>query len=171
MLAMDSVLRSGVRYLRRTTLLTELQQSSVLAMSRLTAELLESNENSVRGDELSYVAFGSPRSADGEATFDGSNNLLWHKLVGYYVGPKGEETALYRKEEALNPPSSGPPLIDAAHNNLAHWTGSPEPRQMIAERVYHLEVVSSTTIDVIIGIRSADSQFVVVGQTTVKARN
>lgn len=171
MLAMDSVLRSGVRYLRRTTLITELQQSSVLAMSRLTAELLETHENSVRGDEVSYVAFGSPRSGDGDATFDAANNLEWHNLVGYYVGAHREETALYRKAEAINPPSSGPPLIDATHSNLAYWVGSPEPRQMIAERVYHLEVVSSTTINVIIGTRSVDGQYVVVGQTTVKARN
>lgn len=170
MVAMDVVLRSGVRYMRHTTLLTELQQSSVLAISRLTAELLETNENALRGDEVSYVAFGSPRSPDGGTTFDGANNLQWHKVVAYYIAPYQGETALYRKERAFPTPNPGPPIIDGSEN-LAYWMAAPFPRQMVAERVYHLDVVSSTTIDVIIGVRSLDGQFVIIGQTNVKARN
>ena len=173
MLSIHRVLLSGTRYLARTTLLTELQQAVVLGSSRLVTELLESNSGSVRGDTANYrcVTFGTPRNAQGQTTFDATTGELnWYKIVGYYIADQGEEPALFRKDEPINPVVTAPPLILSKYDD-GYWIGQPQPARKIAERVYYLDIVSATNINVIIGAKSRDGRFVINIKTKLKARN
>jgi len=172
LVSLAQVLWSCTRYLNQTTLTTELQQSCVVATSRLVTELLEGNGNSIRGDEVDhrYCSFGSARNAKNEVTFDAAGELEWHSIVGYYVVKQGEESALYRKEKNLNSPAPNPPAIPSGYNEV-FWANEPTPQRLVASRVYYLDVVSSTTVDVILGVKSRDDQFVVNIKTKLKARN
>ncbi|MBT9588148.1 hypothetical protein IV102_32725 [bacterium] len=173
LLSIDRVLLSGSRYLSRTTLITELQQACVMASSRLVTELLESNAGCVRGDSLNqrYVTFGTPRNDKGETTFDPtSGELNWYNIVGYYVAMQGDEPSLFRKNEAISPTATAPPSIPASYDD-AYWKGYAQPTRMVAHRVYFVEVVSSTNINVIIGTKSRDGRFLINIKTKLKARN
>lgn len=172
LVSLAQLLWSCTRYLTHTTLTTELQQSCVVATSRLVTELLESNGNSIRGDENNqrYCSFGSARNAAGEVTFDAAGELQWHSIVGYYVAQNGVDTALYRKEKNLDSPAPNPPAIPSGYNE-AFWSNEPTAQRLVASRVYYVDVVSSTTVDVILGVKSHDGQFVVNIKTKLKARN
>lgn len=174
MISIHNVLRSGTRYLNNTTLTTELQQACVLSSGRLVTELLESNATCIRGDSTNfrYVTFGSPRDAQGRCTFDAtSGELNWHYYIGYYVAEKpGEEPALYRKTEPLSPVQTAPPSIPLGYND-AYWQGRSGPAQKIGHRVYYVDVVSATNINVILGVKSRDGRFLINIVTKLKARN
>ena len=172
LVSLAQLLWSCTRYLNQTTLTTELQQSCVVATSRLVTELLESNGNSIRGDDVNqrYCSFGSARNDKGEVTFDTAGELQWHSIVGYYVLKQGEESALYRKERSLGSPAPNPPAIPSNYDEV-FWNNEPTPQRLVASRVYYLDVVSSTTVDVILGVKSRDEQFVVNIKTKLKARN
>ncbi len=172
LVSLAQLLNSCQRYLTQTTITTELQQSCVIATSRLVTELLESNGVAIRGDTDShkFVTFGSARNQAAQVTFDAIGDLQWHGYVGYYVAPDGEETTLYRKGKWLDTPRSSPPTIPNEYNDL-FWINLNASRGTIAKRVYYLDVVSSTTVDVILGAKSRDNQFVVNIKTKLKARN
>lgn len=173
LLSIDRVLLSGTRYLSRTTLITELQQACVLGSSRLVTELLETNAGCVRGDGAKqlYVTFGTPRNNQGQTTFDPtSGELNWYNIVGYYVTMQEDEPSLFRKQEAITPVASSPPTILASYDD-AYWKGHSQPARLIAKRVYFVEVVSSTNINVIIGTKSRDGRFLINMKTKLKARN
>jgi len=172
LVSLSQLLWSCTRYLNQTTLTTELQQSCVVATSRLVTELLESNGISIRGDDVNqrFCSFGTARNAKGEVTFDAAGELQWHSIVGYYVVKQGEEFALYRKQKNLNSPAPNPPAIPSNYNEV-FWNNEPGAQRLVASRVYYLDVVSSTTVDVILGVKSRDDQFVVNIKTKLKARN
>lgn len=174
MLSIHSVLLSGTKYLNKTTLTTELQQACVLGSGRLVTELLESNASCIRGDTTNhrYVSFGSPRDQRGLCTFDtASGELNWHAYVGFYVEERpGQEPAMYRKEKQISPPDTSPPPIPAGYDEI-FWGGLAQPAQRIANRVYYLDVVSSTNINVILGVKSRDGRFLINIVTKLKARN
>lgn len=172
MVSLAQLLHSCQKYLTQTTITTELQQSCVIATSRLVTELLESNGVAIRGDTdgHKFVTFGSARNQAGQVTFANNGDLQWHSFIGYYVAPDGEESTLYRKEKWLDTPLANPPTIPNDYHDL-FWTNLNTARGTIAKRVYYLDVVSSTTVDVILGAKSRDNQFVVNIKTKLKARN
>lgn len=172
LVSLAQLLNSCQKYLTQTTITTELQQSCVIATSRLVTELLEGNGVSIRGDTDShkFVTFGSARNQAAQVTFDAAGDLQWHSFIGYYVAPDGEETTLYRKEKWLDAPRSDAPTIPNDYNDI-FWTNLNAARGTVAKRVYYLDVVSSTTVDVILGAKSRDNQFVVNIKTKLKARN
>ncbi|MBX3168558.1 MAG: prepilin-type N-terminal cleavage/methylation domain-containing protein [Candidatus Eremiobacteraeota bacterium] len=172
LVSLAQLLNSCQKYLNQTTMTTELQQSCVIATSRLVTELLESNGVAIRGDTNNhkFVTFGSARNQAGQVTFAASGDLQWHSYIGYYVAPDGEEMTLYRKEKWLDTPVSSPPTIPNDYHD-AFWTNLNASRGTVAKRVYYLDVVSSTTVDVILGAKSRDNQFLVSIKTKLKARN
>jgi len=173
MVSIDKVLLSGTRYLSKTTLTTELQQACVLASGRLVTELLESSSLCIRGDTSPaklFVTFGSPRNKTGRTTFDAAGELQWNYRVGFYIAPRGDEPALYRKEDEIDPPVAAPPLIPASYDQN-FWMAHPSSARQIANRVYYLDVVSATNINVILGVRSRDEKFLISIKTKLKARN
>lgn len=172
LVSLAQLLQSCQKYLTQTTITTELQQSCVIATSRLVTELLESNGVAIRGDTDShkFVTFGSARNQAAQVTFDAAGDLQWHSYIGYYVAPDGDETTLYRKEKWLDEPRSDAPTIPNEYQDI-FWTNLNTSRGTIAKRVYYLDVVSSTTVDVILGAKSRDNQFVVNIKTKLKARN
>lgn len=172
LVSLAQLLNSCSKYLNQTTMTTELQQATVIATSRLVTELLEGNGVSIRGDtdQHRYVSFGSARNAAGQVTFAPTGDLQWHSMVGYYVAQDGEETALYRKEKWLTPPVDSPPTIPNELNEV-WWGNQSMARTTVAKRIYYLDVVSSTTVHVILGAKSRDNQFVVNIKTKLKARN
>ena len=172
LVSLAQLLNSCWKYLNQTTMTTELQQACVIATSRLVTELLEGNGVSIRGDtdNHSFVSFGSDRNRAAQVTFDANGDLQWHSIIGYYVGPSGDETGLFRKERWLDEPVGAPPTIPNEYTEI-FWSNLNTPRSTIAKRVYYLDVVSSTTVDVILGAKSRDNQFVVNIKTKLKARN
>lgn len=172
LVSLAQLMNSCYRYLNQTTLTTELQQACVIATSRLVTELLEGNGVSIRGDSTQhrYCSFGSARDATGKCTFSATGDLQWHSHIGYYVMPDGEESVLYRKEKPLDAPQDFPPTIPNNYDEN-FWNSLNSSRNTIARRVYYLDVVSSTTVDVILGAKSRDNQFVVNIKTKLKARN
>jgi hypothetical protein len=173
MLSIYEVLRVGTRYLTQTTLVTDLQQSCVVGATRLVGELLESNINSIRSAGANSVTFGSARTTDNSMTFEtesGGAQLVWQSIVGYYIHQDGEEPALWRKEEALSDPPTTPPRIASSYD-ADYWIGSANLRRQVASRVYYVDVVSSTNVDVIMGVRSRDGLFQVRMKTKLKTRN
>lgn len=173
MMSIYEVLRVGTRYLTQTTLVTEMQQSCVVAATRIVGELLESNLNSIRSEGSTSLTFGSARTRDDTMTFNtdaGGAQLLWQSIVGYYIHQDKDEPALWRKEEALATPAANPPLIALSYN-ATYWINSSNLRRQIASRVYHIDVVSSTNVDVILGVRSRDGLFQVRMKTKLKTRN
>lgn len=172
LVSLAQLLNSCWKYLRQTTLTTELQQSCVMATSRLVTELLEGNAISIRGDSVNhqYCSFGSARGPEGEFTFTPTGDLQWHRIVGYYVELEGQDFVLYRKTKPLDSVGISPPII----KNIYHagfWRSYAGPRAMVAKRIYFLDVVSTTTVDVILGAKSYDDQFVVNIRTKLKTRN
>ena len=172
LVSLAQLLNSCWKYLSQTTTTTELQQSCVIATSRLVTELLESNGVAIRGDtdEHKFVTFASARNAVGQVTFSDAGDMEWHAFVGYYVAPDGEETTLYRKLKWLDKSLDSPPNIPNDYDDL-FWNNLSTARSTVAKRVYYLDVVSSTTVDVILGVKSRDNQFVVNIKTKLKARN
>lgn len=172
LVSLAQLMNSCYRYLNQTTLTTELQQACVIATSRLVTELLEGDGVSIRGDTTQhrYCAFGTARDARGQCTFTSVGDLEWHGIIGYYVMPDGEDFALYRKEKPLDAPQDFPPTIPNNYDEV-FWNSLGTARSTIAKRVYFLDVVSSTTVDVILGAKSRDNQFVVNIKTKLKARN
>lgn len=172
LVSLAQLLNSCWKYLNQTTTTTELQQSCVIATSRLVTELLESNGVAIRGDtdQHKFVTFASARNAAGQVTFSDAGDMEWHAFVGYYVAPDGEETTLYRKQKWLPKVLDAPPTIPNDYHDR-FWMDEPTARTTVAKRVYYLDVVSSTTVDVIIGVKSRDNQFVVNIKTKLKARN
>lgn len=171
LVSLAQLMNSCWRYLNQTTLTTELQQACVIATSRLVTELLESDGACIGGDNTQhrYVAFGCARNAKGEGTFSPAGDLEWHSYTGYYIMPDGDEWVLYRKEKPLPTPQDFPPKI--LTDDEVMWNGLNVPRNMVAKRIYYLDVVSSTTVDVILGAKSRDNQFNVNIKTKLKARN
>jgi hypothetical protein len=172
LVSLAQVIHSCWRYLNQTTLTTELQQACVIGTSRLVTELLESDGVSIRGDSLQqrYVSFGCARNAKGDTTFSAAGDLQWHSYTGYYIMPDGDEWVLYRKEKPLDAPQDFPPTIPNNYDEV-FWNGFPAARSMVAKRIYYLDVVSSTTVDVILAAKSRDNQFNVNIKTKLKARN
>ncbi|MFN8607564.1 MAG: hypothetical protein U0931_08530 [Vulcanimicrobiota bacterium] len=172
LVSLAQLMNSCYKYLNQTTITTELQQACVIATSRLVTELLEGDGVSIRGDSVQhrYCSFGSARDARGECTFTPQGDLEWHSYIGYYVMPDGEETVLYRKEKPLTTVAKAPPTIPNNYDEI-FWDGLNTARSTVAKRVYYLDVVSSTTVDVILGAKSRDNQFVVNIKTKLKARN
>lgn len=174
LLSIYSVLNSGTRYLRETTMVTDLQQSCVVAATRLVGELLESNRNSIRADaEHQSVSFGSARNTSNEMTFNTTTDgaeLEWYNIVGYYIDVAREEPGLFRKAEPLGAPQTNAPLISSSYD-AAYWIGYGSQRQLVANRVYYVDVVSSTNVDVILGVKSRDGLFQVFMKTKLKCRN
>lgn len=174
MLSLHRVLLSATRYYTKMTRTTDMQQSCILATSRLMTELLEGNANSIRGDQVNhrYVSFGSPRAEGGGVSFDPvTTELEWHRHIGYYIQPDGEEPALYRKERPLDEIVTTTPPTIPEHFNETFWGNQPGQARMVARQVYYMDVVSTTSVSVIIGVRSRDSDFVVTIRTALKARN
>ena len=172
LVSLAQLLNSCWRYLNQTTLTTELQQACVIATSRLVTELLEGNGVSIRGDTDNhrFVSFGSARNAAAQVSFAANGDLQWHSITGYYVAPDGEESALYRKQKWLDTPVNAPPTIPNEYTEV-FWSNLNASRNTVAKRVYYLDVVSSTTVDVILGAKSRDNQFIVNIKTKLKARN
>ena len=171
MISMQRVLFHATRYLRNTTLTNEMQQSCVIAMGRLVTELLESNATSIRGDAVNYryVSFASLRDDNDSITF-ADDELLWHSFIGYYIDTSQEEPRLCRKRRPLSTPSRGAPNVPDELNQ-SFWENYASARQVIAQRVYHLEITSSTNIIVVLGVKSLDGKYLITLQTKLKARN
>lgn len=178
MISLHRVLHSATRYYTKMTLTTDLQQSAILATSRLVTELLESTGSSIRGDSttFSHVTFGSPRNPAGGVSFQqDTGELLWHQHVGYYLAAdpqdsSNQQLALFRKERALSSPATSPPVVPVEYN-ATFWNGLNQAPKLVARQVYHLEVVSETSVRVILGVRSKDRDFVVTLRTALKPRN
>jgi len=173
MLSLHRVLHSATRYYTKMTRTTDLQQSCILATSRLVTELLESNANSIRGDQTNhrFVSFGSPRNDAGEVSFDPTTTELeWHRYVGYYIENDQEEPVFYRKDRPLGTVAITPPNIPESYTD-AFWASESVQGRVIARQVYYVDVVSTTSVSVIIGVRSRDQDFVVTIKTALKARN
>lgn len=172
LVSLAQLLNSCWKYLNQTTTTTELQQSCVIATSRLVTELLESNGIAIRGDTDNhrFVTFASARNQAGQVTFAETGDLEWHAYIGYYVDGDGEEPVLYRKAKWLEKAVDSPPTIPNDFHD-AFWKNLATARGTVAKRVYYLDVVSSTTVDVILGVKSRDDQFVVNIKTKLKARN
>lgn len=173
LLSIHRVLLSGTRYLQRTTLVTELQQACVLSSSRLVTEMLESNGTTVRGDSTNhlYVSFATPRNSQGQTTFDAtSGELNWYYIVGYYIDTSGPEPALFRKDEDITPIASAPPTVSSSYDQT-YWLNHSNKARKVADRVYYLDVVSATNINVILAVKSRDDRFIISMKTKLKARN
>lgn len=171
LVSMQQVLHHATRYLRNTTLTNELQQASVISMGRLVTEILESNSGAVRGDSVNhrYVSFASLRDNNDEITF-ADDQLLWHAFIGYYIDTTAEEPKLCRKRQPMGTPSPGVPTVPATLDE-GFWQSYASARQIIAQRVYYLDVTASTNIVINLGVRSKDGKYVVTLQTKLKARN
>lgn len=173
MLALDRVLWAGTRYFRHSTMVTEIQKACVTGTGRLVTELLEGNPGSIRGDQVNFmwVTFGGARDPQGKMTFDPtSGDLQWHSQIGYYIDTINGEEYLCRKEEAISPPQTTAPLIALTMTD-GYWKASTSQRIAIAQRVYYLDVVSTSSVSVILGVRSSDHSYQMTVRTKLKARN
>jgi len=98
--------RAYVEYLS----VTELERGVMIATTRVTWELAESNSGSIRIDtNPSGIVFASPQNAQGLFQYDASGNLLWQKYVCYYLDTATRK--LVRKEEYLTTPETSAPAI------------------------------------------------------------
>lgn len=180
LVSLANFMNVGTRYFLHSTLLTEIQQSCVVASNLLVGELLETNRDTVKTDaNHTCVVFGSPRNSNnGIELAPGSDiTLKWFSLVGFYVQEGVDGPSLFRKERPIDlahtppQPQINPPVALVGWVNTGYWSGLSAQARLIATRVYYVEATSQTTVRVRLGVRSRDHLFEVRMDTGLKPRN
>lgn len=112
------IISSAIYYYHATNATIDAQQGVLLGLNRLSAELTESNMDSISiypggGTATQGIVFASPRRDTGNYVFDEFGRLLWQRRIGYSiskVSDHGKEiTALLRKAELLATPTVAVP--------------------------------------------------------------
>jgi len=104
-----AVLIASVRNYQIYLGLTEVEQGAATANSRLSYELVEANPAGIYADSTGVV-FVSPRDASGKVQMSGSD-MVWPKLVCYYLDTINGVSCLVRKEEMLATAQTGTPSV------------------------------------------------------------
>lgn len=151
--AMAYVLRSNYEFERRTEARLELNQQSLVALSKMRRELSESNLPTVRADATTNsVVFPSPRDLNG-ALASTSGDLAWSKLICYRLDTV--KSILYRQQhletlstQAIDPLALTPP------RDAAYFLVDPTIASMpLARGVAEFEVVRDKRIESSVKLR------------------
>jgi type IV secretory pathway VirB3-like protein len=149
MVSVGNMIRVGVDYYFYSTAQIEVQRNALLSMSILTQELTASNFESVYSENAPNqgFVFASSLDAGGKPRRDASGNLLWAKLVCYYIGDINGEAALIRKEEVFPEPpdlSPNPPDPVALGRDVAYFMSLPTPGRLMARGITQLNTEEMT---------------------------
>lgn len=180
LVSLANFMNVGTRYFLHSTLLTELQQSCVIASNLLVSELLETNRDTVKTDpDHTCVVFGSPRNSMNEVDLAPGSDITikWFSLVGFYIQEGVDGPSLFRRQRPIDlvhtPPESSinPPVALVGWVTPSYWGALSTQAKLIANRVYYVEATSQTTVRVRLGVRSRDHLFEVRMETGLKPRN
>ena len=172
----------------------DLQQRSLVGMSRLSSELSETNILAVHryDDPLptdpdppsgatnppprvnSALIFASPRDTAGNYVADVAGRVQWQTFVCLYLQPIDGRMTLVRK---VTPIPSGPkPLIpdpDGEGCGLAYFKGSSDPVSVLGSGIIRFQTrVNSDTVSILTNARvQGRYEFQLETQTTILPRN
>ena len=123
--------------------------------------------------EPSYdgLVFGSPKDVNDQVYYNGSGQLLWTSIIGYYIDPTNNN--LYRTKLPL-PDSDYPtraPLIDDSLYHIDRMATISE-RRAIAHHVVDLTSEQSTqSVKIVVHCRDEDLGFGLKVQTRLEMKN
>lgn len=152
-MSMAFIFRSNYEYRRRSEAKLDLNQSCLLAISKLRRDLSESNLPTIRADSATRsVVFPSPRNLAGRLTLNGGN-LEWSKVVCYRFD-SGSQT-LFRQEEASTASSQAiDPLDLLPPRDAAYFIANTSlPSMPIANGVKEFEVTRDAQIATSVKVR------------------
>lgn len=174
MISVGALMREGQNFYFGSIESLDLQKDALVAISRVSNELGDTNISSVRvypdpqaADRPAAVppdtvfnstgiVFASPRDATGNFQFDSAGRIVWQTFVCYYVQTINGSPALVRKVTPIPPlpglpppPRLTPPDPDLEGRDLAYFQGSGDPTQMIGKGVVGFEAtLLSDTVEV-----------------------
>lgn len=170
---------AGSRFYLKIKGKTEMQKSALIALRWFSKDLAEGAPLSFRhydpelGMETSYdgLVFGSPKDVNDQVYYNGSGQLLWTSIIGYYIDPTNNN--LYRTKLPL-PDSDYPtraPLIDDSLYHIDRMATISE-RRAIAHHVVDLTSEQSTqSVKIVVHCRDEDLGFGLKVQTRLEMKN
>ena len=177
LLSVARLVRVSVDYYFYSTAQLEVQRNALLSLNLLSQQLTASTYESVYTDNnLPHpgIVFASPRDASGELVRDGSGNLVWTRLICYYIDTVNGQTGLVRKEFELTVQDTNPPDPVALGADITYFRNLPTPGRFMARGITKLstsELTDALEITITSEVNQGNNWLEMDVATTIVPRN
>ncbi|MEW6278437.1 MAG: hypothetical protein AB1758_07450 [Candidatus Eremiobacterota bacterium] len=175
-LCLALIFRSAVRFVLEANERLDIQQSALLAVANLSREMSEGTTGSFEVyANPPGVVFGSARDPSGAFHLSPGGELVWQKMICYYiVNVKGVQ-CLARKELVLPPgQQTSNPVQPGSTYSTTVFANDPGPPRVVGRKIKELTVTPGAQIQVHLVAEtnaSPERNFWIEVDTTVSMRN
>lgn len=178
------LLQTGTKFYLRVRGQTEVQRQALFALRWLSKDLSEGAPLSFRHynpDNPSIttvrngLAFGSPKNANGQVTYNPQGRIEWHSVLGYFIDP--ESNNFLRTQYILptstppTPATIAPQINDDEHHVDLLATSSLEKR-VIAQKIVDIETEQAPgNVKVVLKFRDEEMGFGLSVETRLEMKN
>ena len=171
------LVRVSVDYYFYSTAQLEVQRNALLSLNLLSQQLTASTYESVFTDNnLPHpgIVFASPRNASGELVRNAAGNLVWTRLICYYVDNVNGQSGLMRKEFDLTVQDTAPPDPVALGADINYFRGLATPGRFMARGITKLstnELTDALEITITSEVNQGNNWLEMDVATTIVPRN
>ncbi len=149
LLCVQQILAAAARYYNSATIAMEIQQSLLVSLTRISAEMSEGSYFSTQVDEgpPAGVMFWTVRKANGTVELAPNGKAYWQRMVCYYTETVNGVPCLVTKYRDGIGQFTEAPVVDAPWDKIATWQAATNLKtKVVARHISEFKVTNTQPI-------------------------